>query len=84
MCGVQLQAHVIERWRGLFLFLFGSCGRCTWRCNMYSIKPVSDGFVVINDRTEVRESEVYANLECAQEFMAQLAEGFAIMCGVMG
>tara|TARA_R100000781_G_scaffold92591_1_gene57428 strand:+ start:251 stop:415 length:165 start_codon:yes stop_codon:yes gene_type:complete len=53
---------------------------------MYSIKKVSDGFVVVkkvDERTEVRESEVYANLECAQEFMAQLVEGFAIMCGVM-
>tara|TARA_R100001510_G_scaffold56979_1_gene63697 strand:+ start:3617 stop:3772 length:156 start_codon:yes stop_codon:yes gene_type:complete len=51
---------------------------------MYSIKPVSGGFVVINDRTEVRESEVYANFECAHEFMTELAEGFAIMCGLMG
>ena len=50
---------------------------------MYSIKKVSDGFVVIDARTKTRESEVYANLECAQEFMAQLVEGFAIMCGVM-
>ena len=33
---------------------------------MYSIKPVSGGFVVmkkVDERTEVRESEVYANLE---------------------
>lgn len=51
---------------------------------MYSIKPVSDGFVVINDRTGARESEVYANFECAQEFMDELAQGFTLMCAVMG
>jgi len=51
---------------------------------MYVIQETTRGFVVINERTGNVESEVYANLECAQEFMSQLAEGFAIMCGVMG
>ena len=54
---------------------------------MYSIKPVSGGFVVVkkvDERTEVRESEVYANRACAEKFMDQLAEGYMFLCGVMG
>ncbi len=51
---------------------------------MYRIDETEDGFVVVDDRTDVHESEVYANRECAQEFMTELAEGFTLMCAAMG
>jgi len=51
---------------------------------MYRIDETDDGFVVVDDRTDVHESEVYANRECAQEFMDDLVDGYGIMCGLMG
>ena len=51
---------------------------------MYSIKPVSDGFVVINDRPGAREGEVFANLECAEDFMNDLAWLYCELCQICG
>ena len=54
---------------------------------MYRIVETEDGFVVVkkvDERTEVRESEVYANRACAEKFMAQLADGYMFLCGLMG
>ena len=52
---------------------------------MYRIVETEDGFVVVkkvDERTEVRESEVYANRSCAEEFMADLTAGYMFLCGL--
>jgi len=42
--------------------------------SMYLIQEVRGGFVVVNCRNGAVESEVYANLACAQDFMALLMD----------
>ena len=51
---------------------------------MYRIHEYDGGFVVVDSRTGIRESEVYANIECAQEFMAELVWAYQTLCRVLG
>ena len=51
---------------------------------MYRIVETEDGFVVVNDRTDVHEGEVFANLECAEDFMNDLAWLYCSLCQICG